>query len=343
MLVLSIVAQSRDVPVTSARLRHVREPVTALSVSITNLRKVPLDYWQYRLIGPAGTATAHGWVRLASGAAAYVTAPTHERLHISEGPAGAWTGAQLRLAVFADGVIDGDPDAIQEELASRDRAVADAAYWVQTVEQVPITSDAEAIAFVQRRLEARPASTDPGASQTGANLLRAMSSRAREGQARAKALSDIPMLRQELQTALDHQRRARPVETTPSPAPSVVLTSKLIETTRVALVMDNLSTQPIEAWATGRFERRNPRLLNAAMMIDTCPERGVATTGVGPIQPNETRRLQTVSDRDVPDTELPTYVLTLVLFEDLRFEGSADWRDRILAGRTKSPCKSHEP
>ncbi len=336
MLVLSIVAQSRDVPGTSARLRHVREPVPALSVSITNHRKVPLASWKYLLTGPGGTATAQGRGPDWSGAAAYL-APTHERLHVGEGAAGAWTSARLRLAVFIDGVIEGEPDAIQEELAGRDSAVEDAAYWVETVEQVPLTSDAEAIAFVKRRVAERPA-TSPTASQTGAALLINMSSQAREGQARARALTEIRRIRLELQTAIEHQRHARPVQPSTHP-PSVVLTSKLVETTRVVLVMDNLSSQPIEAWATGRFEPRNPRWLNASMLIDTCAG-SAPKAGAGPIQPNETRKLQTLADRDVPDAELPTYVLTLVMFGDLRYEGAAEWRDKIVAGRATSPCKT---
>jgi hypothetical protein len=336
VLLASPTALAQDSPITGARFTLVERNESALSVTLENLRNSPLVAWEIGVVPPGSrtpTAVHSSDYTMARSDAAGPVAPRSRRLltiPISAPIAGST--AVTKLAVFADGYYEGQADAVDAFQRRRLPEVDNLRYWIAVLNKLPLGTDEAVRSFLKAHLIQR------AGEETGRLAL--------AGTLTSLAMQNVPRPAGWLRAVLDGKRteaqnllavlEREPIPGSPQragEATSVRITSSAAIRGRLYALIENLRDVPIEAVALGKYAAPGDNRLVAGRTEDFC---GVLESGPGNtrIAPGETRELSLSWNR-TPDGTPPTVELRMVMFDDLRWEGSASERESVLRQRER--------
>ena len=229
----------------------------------------------------------------------------------------------IMLAVWADGALAGTAASVERWLRSRRERLEDASYWTRVFELMPQDDDARArgylAAFVAERSGQAPA--DP--SRTRAMLGELWAGTGRRSQSVFPVVARIHRQLERERTSLTHLLASSRVLDTPA----AIVASERTTRTEYSACVTNRYGSPIEALAFGVLQGGTHV---TSQVTDYClsdPSRPN-----GRIAPGETRQLHVAAGVHAR-SDLPMLRLSLVLYDDLTFEGSPEERDRVLRSR----------
>ena len=331
-----------DVPITSAVLRIERRATPGFVLHVENLRDAPLDTW---VISVGSLSRMSDFSRrdstFARGEGPVL--PREVRAIRLETPSQLpSSGPIVMLAVFEDGWMEGEQEYLEAWQLVRQRRVEDASYWLTVLDGVRGKGDEETrtvlkTAVVRRRQELAERVT----AQIRAGL---------DAFADSYTITNITSLAHDesprppewlatrlanYRDELENQRRLmmRPLFQAPAGPPAgsraTAVAVRLVQepVTTVVATIENLRDVPIEAYEFATYDSPVPTSRASLRRSDSC----VAIDGPGDrIQPREVRSIP-LGDRSVT----PTGRLTMVLYDDLVFEGSIERRDDLLKSREK--------
>jgi hypothetical protein len=319
----SITIAAQDTPITGARLTLVEKSEPALTVTLENLRDVPLVAWETATLHEDSTqpATVSFQDRRSTqgNASENGAVPPRGRLvqTMEVGNRDA-IAAIMHLAIFADGYYEG-PGGDSYLQRSREES-EELRYWIQALRSIALAPDSDMQRTLNERLAERGSEIkylttvaalrylrDEIEAGSAASFRSALAARMTEMQERL-AILDRPMIPGPLQRSSD--------------VPSVQITSTPSTTTRLYGIVENLRDIPIEAFGLQQYQGGSGRLRG-----------GLTFCGVS-IQPGERHEVE-LTWLNNPDGSLPNVKLHSIMFEDLRFEGSSAGRSRCLGASTK--------
>lgn len=325
--------RAQDPPITGARFTLLERSEGSLSVTLENVRDVPLVAWQIVTVGNGSNRTITTYWRDRTSTEPYspgdgpIPARGRRVLSVEVGNSDGRT-ASMHLAVFADGYYEGV--GADRFLQQRREEAEDLRYWIDALRSIARAPDSDVRRALEDHLAERgshmkesSAATNlqhlvaDGAAYSPASLRSALAARVTQMQERL-AIVDRPMIPGPLQRSSD--------------VPSVRITSTPSTTSRLYGVVENVRGVPIEALGFQQYEQGTHRL-RGGTTHDFCGTKG-APSGSGAIQPGERREIAMSWERN-PDGSLPDVKLHFVLFEDLKFEGSLSERDSILKNRER--------
>ena len=327
------ISLAQDPRITSVRFALVEKDEGALSVTLENLRESPLVAWEIG-VGRPGSATPsiiHTSDHTARPDAldGGPVAPRARRvLTIPINNSSAESNAVVRLAVFADGHYEGEADTAAAFAKRRREEADDLHYWIGALTELPVGRDEDVRTFIKAHLVRR---AETGLSTFALNLKSLVSNdvsrpprwiRAVLEHRRAEAQDRLAVLDRPMTRSLQ-----RPGEVT-----SVGITSKAAVSRKLYAVVENLRNVPIEALSFGRYAPHDNRF-EGGLTSDFCTALE-SPPGHGRIAPGERRELPLSWDRQADGT-LPKIALRMVMFDDLRWEGSASERDSVLGQRER--------
>ena len=329
-LVLAVAAAFvvQDADVRSATIALQPKTIAVEIVTVENRRSSPLVAWEIGLSRPGEdrpSMTANSdfsWQGIHPSSTSGPINPNERRtieLELADRDFGQPT---LRLAVFADGYIEGVADVIGRWQAQRRERAEDAAYWVRTFESMPVTSDDNAKQHLAARAAERAVQVSGDPSGIRGRLWRIWIDTPRPPGWLSVAIE--PIRREAERQVAVLTQRSTTAQGLESAAP-VVLSSKRAALTEYVAVVKNLRDVPIEAIG---FELLEPEGRRSGHTVDYCTAAG----GGGRISPGESREFRL--DAKIRDeARLPTLRISFLIFADLVYEGEAAKRDALLRAR----------
>jgi hypothetical protein len=328
-------ASAQDVEVTGAQVVLQPKTIPFQIVTIENRRSSPLVAWEIGLAWPgtgAGsmTHTADSSGR-PEGAGSSAIQPNERReieLEPQDQQAQGSPTVKLMLAVFEDGYVEGLPEAVGRWRKKQQARVEEAAYWVRAFDAMPEYSEDAA----KQHLAARAAEHASRASQEPSAIGDRLSTVLREPpQAPGRLFATLESIRRDAQARYAAVApRARTAPKLEAGAP-VVISSRQATLTDFVASVKNLRNVPIEAIGLEFIEPGATRP-TSGRMSDYCTVPAVSPTGR--IAPGEAREFRL--NRQYRDgSRLPTVRISVVLFDDLTFEGSAARRDELWRTRER--------
>ena len=333
LLALPAPSLAQTAEVTGARLTIVERPESSFSVTLSNLRDVPLVAWELGLFRPgrtrdegisfsdysyysSATNYAPGDGPLAPGKVRTVSVP-------------GWAADNGRtvlvtFALFADGRYEGRTASAEAFREKRRREADDLRWWVKAMAGMPAAGDTALQNFIRELLAQRAADVTAGASTFASNL---------RGYVNHTDVRFPGWLRNSVNHLLTGARQRlitfeRPIEADlehPETVASVGIRSTPITTVLAYGLLENRRDSPLESWKI-RWSNAGGRT-GGAIETDACGFEGVRS---GPIQPGEVREFLLWRNSDVA---VETVKLEFLLFADLTWEGSQGERDEVLKTR----------
>lgn len=326
---LAVSVRAQDIEIKSARFQVESKTNADLSLSIENLRDSPLVAWRIDL-SPGGWSEANYFGSRLPFPPDYGPIAGHEtrisRLRGSTGVVAA--EARLAAAIFADGYCEGSRPALDALVTQIKERTEELTWWVDVLGRIPEGSSKERIDYVAARLGEHASRFPSDALSVRANVRGNIS-----GDLDARPdwwlSSWLTNFREGLVGALRIIKV--PLAAAPSGAPSSLSLRIVPSTTTEATArIENLTDKRIEAWVI-----QLSRSANGSSLIreDACfgdPALEETAPGRGRIGPREVREVSIPTDSLAEPIE-PR--LTMVLFEDLSFEGRVEDRDSLLKFR----------
>ena len=329
---------------TSASIRVARKPVDLTLVAVTNRHTVPLVEWAITIYKDntlkSPLSSVHDYRHqgpFQSGDGPIAPNETRRMRAARTGVLPTAVGV-VTLAVFADGTYEGTPEMAKRFLEERGSMADDLAYWHGVLEALPRGSDDAAAAYLRTKAEERHKQHPHGVSGVRATVLGWLDP-ATPAQGGVRAAAD--KLRGEIKTRLDAARQFRggpAAQKTGARGSTSGLRSKVTVAMEPSTgsdfvaFLENKKKVPLEAWqfdiftsptaTTPRTNRGNDYTI---LLTDT--------KGMGRVQPGEVREISLGAAEDRPDSTMPIAKLTLAIWSDLSWEGSAALRDVFLKQR----------
>jgi hypothetical protein len=334
LCLLAVSAAAQDTEVKGARISLVRKPAAVLNVTIENRRDSPLVEVQIGLTQRGAGKPSMFSTRYFGETPPNETVKPRERrvLETSIGPDFDVETATLRLVAFADGYYEGVAAALEPWRKARQARVDDLRYWTGVFDLMPRVSETDLRAYLASRLADRaPVVQDSLTSGVRWKLQEVL----RRYPSGPDVWAGLDRLRAETQSelaVLTQQPATLPPAAGPVTSAAILTQDRAASTTLVAAI-ENLRTVPIEAFGFEVVDS-DPRRGTSGLTSDFCESEDKMERGHGRIQPREIREIAlggTVS----PTAELPFVRLTLLMFDDLSYEGKAAARDELLRRRER--------
>jgi hypothetical protein len=236
--------------------------------------------------------------------------------------------AEMWLAVFEDGYVEGVAGALDGWRTTHRERTDDLAYWVGVLDTMPRISEPDVRKYLADRVVDRARQAVPNASDIRARVQRALQENASRS---GTVWSVLDRLRVEARSELAVLQRQTQIKSAASPGAiaSVAFSFRRAVSTEYTAAVENLRDVPIEAFGLDVMGPDSGRA--SGQWLDFCttdPEP--IERGHGRIQPREVREVPLhVSAK----SGAPVARLSVVLFDDLSFEGLSDQRERLLRDR----------
>lgn len=328
-------AGAQDVEVKGAQVILQLKTITVEIVTIENRRSSPLVAWEIGLSEPGASrpgmiyTSDFSWqVPHPDSTSGPITPNERRAIEIDLHTDRDLGSPALRLAVFADGYMEGVPEVIERLQKQRQERIDDAAYWIRAFEMMPGGSEEAARQHLALRAAERAAQASRDPSGIRGRLSRIWHESPHPPGWLSGVVEPIRREAERQYAALTQPPRTAPV--LEAAAPVVVSSQRAVMTEFVASVK-NLREVPIEAVGIEVFEPGDERP-DFGQSSDYC---GAAPTrGSGPIAPGESREFR-LGSRVRNKSRLPVVRIAFVIFDDLVFEGSRAPRDRLLRSRER--------
>jgi hypothetical protein len=322
----------QDVDVRSATIALQPTTIAVEMVTVENRRSSPLVAWEIGLSRPGENRASmaansdFSWQVIHPSSTSGPINPSERRaieLELADRDLGQPT---LRLAVFADGYIEGVADVIDRWHAQRRERAEDAAYWVRAFESMPVSSDDNAKQHLAARAAERAVQVSGDPSGIRGRLWRIWIHTPRPPGWLSAVIDPIRREAERQLAVLTQRSTTAPALESASP---VVLSSKRAALTEYVAVVKNLRDVPIEAVG---FEILEPGGRRSGQTADYCTADRASPGGGGRISPGESREFRL--DAKIRDeARLPTLRISFVIFADLVYEGEAAKRDALFRAR----------
>jgi hypothetical protein len=301
-----------------------------VSLEVENERESALVAWRIE-IGPGGLAESNCFGSLFPWSPGQGPIAAHDtRVIPLHGLPGAQASeARVAAAIFADGSYQGSGPALETLLAELKERTVDLTYWLDVFTKVPNGSSQEVTDYLLVKIAEHAGQSPSDPLQIRRNLF----GRLQGPRSDRMILRTVQDYQRDLTAALRSVRVplvAAPVDAPPALA---VRTAPSASTDYTASI-ENLRDTRIEAWVI-ETDRSPDGRSRGRQSTDACvgdPALEWAGSLRGRIRPHEVREVSI----PMPLRADPTQIrLTMVLFEDLSFEGSAEDRDSVLKARER--------
>jgi hypothetical protein len=239
-----------------------------------------------------------------------------------------WTPV-LTLVSFANGYYEGTIDSLTPWREARQKEADDLNFWLRTMDTLPSDSADHVRRYLREQAIERAGQTTDGGSSlrdhmwTIANgngelpdLLASLS------RVRATASRQLTALQPSLAGPLSERR-----------VMSAALSFEPSAATKYVVVIENLGTAPLEAWAWDHIDSSTGRA-RGGESTDMGGVQGDGVPGRGHILSGETR--ESPFGHEIVNGTIPSLRMKYALFDDLSFEGSATDRDALFRQRERS-------
>ena len=322
----------QDVDVKNATIALQPKAIAVEIVTVENRRSSPLVAWEIGLSRPGEARPSvpanadFSWQVLHPNSTSGPINRNERRtieLELADRDLGRPT---LRLAVFADGYVEGVADVIDRWQTQRRERAEDAAYWVRAFESMPVSSDDNAKQHLAARAAERAVQVSGDPSGIRGRLWRIWIDTPRPP-------GWLPAVIEPIRREAERQVAVLAQRSTTAPslesAAPIVLSSKRAALTEYVAVVKNLRDVPIEAVGLEILEPGGGR---SGQTADYCTSDRAAAGGGGRISPGESREFR-LNANIRGDGPLPTLRISFVMFDDLVYEGERAKRDALFRAR----------